>query len=59
MPKSYLCNYTKSACINISSKEYFISGCKEYRPSVEEEGRYEFTGGHFLNKIVGFKTCYM
>ena len=40
-----------------------ISGCKEYRKvdsvllSVEEEERYEFTGGHFLEKLLGFKTC--
>ena len=36
---------------------------KEYRKvdsvlrSVEEEERDEFTGGHFLKKITGFKTC--
>ena len=38
-------------------------GCKEYRKvdsvlrSVEEEERYEFTGGHFLKKLMRFKTC--
>ena len=25
--------------------------------SVAEEELYEFTGGHFLKKIMGFKTC--
>ena len=41
----------------------FTSGCKEYRKvdsvlrSVEEEKQYGFTGGHFLKKLIGFKTC--
>ena len=42
---------------------HFDQGCEEYRKvdsvlrSVEEEERYEFTGGHFLEKLMEFKTC--
>ena len=38
------------------------SGCKEYRKvdsvlQYVEEERYAFTGGHFLKKLKGLKTC--
>ena len=42
---------------------WFTSRCKEYSKvdsvlwSVEGEERYEFTEGHFLKKLMGFKTC--
>ena len=41
----------------------YVPGCKEYRnvdsvlQSVEEEERYELTGGHFLKKLIGLKSC--
>ena len=41
-----------------------VTGCKEYRKvdsvlrSVEEEERYEFTGGQFLKKINGIQDMY-
>ena len=48
--------------MNICRCVWFWAGCKEYRKvdsvllSVEEE-LYEFTVGHFLKKLMGFKTC--